>query len=242
VPLVALSFVLVYNYLGDKIMNFYERIDKKSKNDCWLWNGPMISGYGAYYTAGKTYTVHRHAFALHRGHKPKGKLNHSCNNYLCTNPAHLFDMGDPLQHFNYHANKQNKDQCWIWGGALQSKGYGTIHTKERRIYAHRFAFETLIRPIQDGEIVCHTCDNPPCVNPSHLFIGTPQDNSTDMVNKDRQCKGTQKRNAKLTEDDVRKIRALAKTGLKHNRIANRFNISRNHAWHIIHRRYWKHID
>ena len=74
--------------------------------------------------------------------------------------------------------------CWIWTGDLRH-GYGRVTMNYRAISAHRASWEYHVGPVPDGMILLHTCDNPPCVNPEHLRIGTNQDNTDDMVAKGR---------------------------------------------------------
>jgi len=74
--------------------------------------------------------------------------------------------------------------CWEWIGAKSPEGYGRIG----KVYAHRFAYEREHGPLAKGLFVCHTCDNPGCVNPAHLFAGTPTDNVRDMIQKGRSVK------------------------------------------------------
>lgn len=77
--------------------------------------------------------------------------------------------------------------CWEWARSCGSSGYGSFSnpfTKKKQP-AHRFAYETEVGPIPDGMIICHHCDNPKCVRPEHLFLGTAADNTADMIAKGR---------------------------------------------------------
>ncbi len=80
--------------------------------------------------------------------------------------------------------------CWTWTGRRNAGGYGVLRIRGRSskiLFAHRLAWELTNGPIPDGLFVCHHCDNPPCCNPEHLFVGTPKDNCHDMMAKGRHC-------------------------------------------------------
>lgn len=99
--------------------------------------------------------------------------------------------------------------CWIWLGGHTNVGYGLIRAPEgkRNMLAHRASYEMHHGPIPDGMLVCHTCDNPRCVRPDHLFVGAPKTNTQDAVRKGRISHGVGRPLAKLTDEMVRQIRA-----------------------------------
>jgi hypothetical protein len=108
-------------------------------------------------------------------------------------------------------------KCWIWKGARNRDGYGTfwngdwVDRKKHRpriVLAHRWAYEHFVGPITDGLYVLHSCDEPACVNPEHLFLGTQRDNVVDMHNKKRSPQsGESNGNSKLTAVQISEIRA-----------------------------------
>src|SRR6476620_542625 len=98
------------------------------------------------------------------------------------------------------------DSCWIWGGGIKSKGYGYLYIKRSSFTAHRVSYSLYVGNC-DNLLVLHKCDNPPCVNPDHLFLGTDLDNATDRMNKGRfrSLHGEENGSSKLTELQVREI-------------------------------------
>jgi hypothetical protein len=80
---------------------------------------------------------------------------------------------------------ERTESCWLWRGAQRGSGYGGFHWRNISHYAHRKAWELINGPIADGLHVCHHCDNPPCVRPDHLFLGTQADNNHDRDRKGR---------------------------------------------------------
>jgi hypothetical protein len=105
--------------------------------------------------------------------------------------------------------------CIEWTGCRNNFNYGKISNEEgKTVYAHRLVYELKYGPIPKGMVVLHRCDNPPCCNEDHLFLGTKADNSSDMKSKGRQWRPTGEKNkkARLTEADVIEIRRRLATG------------------------------
>ena len=152
------------------------------------------------------------------------------------------------------------EQCWPWQGAKLKTGYGVVKHQCKQYKAHRASFVIHRGQIPSGMFVCHHCDNPSCVNPSHLFLGTPQDNMTDKVRKGRQSRGeahamsfakSAKHQAaivrgekhgrsKLTDEQRDHIlRLLNDGGLTQHQIAQMFSITQSNV-SIISRRWRAH--
>ncbi|WP_176491733.1 HNH endonuclease [Curtobacterium sp. 'Ferrero'] len=95
------------------------------------------------------------------------------------------DDATPLaDRLRLHADIGGPDDCWEWQGARNADGYGVTKTELGNL-AHRVSYQVWVGPIPDGYFACHTCDNPPCINPRHLFTGSPADNVHDMIRKGR---------------------------------------------------------
>lgn len=133
--------------------------------------------------------------------------------------------------------------CHTWIGAKYRK-YGAFRGDNKVTYkAHRWIFEFTNGPIRDGFCVMHKCDNPSCVNPDHLSIGTQLDNMRDMYGKKRANppKGAKHSKAFLSENEVIKIRTLVSTGLSQKEVSKTMKIPYNTLHGIVRRRTWKHL-
>jgi len=141
-----------------------------------------------------------------------------------------------------------KTGCMILTGSDNGTGYGRVHHAGRAMLGHRASWEIHNGPIPKGLVVCHKCDNPPCFNPQHLFIGTYSDNARDMLAKGRdrhpptspKIQGEKHPLAKLTAAQVREIRSRKSEPRK--KIASDYGISARHASSIICGTKWKYLE
>lgn len=133
------------------------------------------------------------------------------------------------------------DACWPWTGHLVA-GYGAFSVKSRHVRAHRWLLaRTLGRELRPDEQANHRCDNPPCVNPAHLYVGSASDNTADMMARGRGVfRGGQDHGmAKLTWEQVAEIRSIARSGLSQRAIAARFGIGQASIGRILTGKAWR---
>lgn len=154
----------------------------------------------------------------------------------------------------FWAKVEKTATCWLWTGAKYG-GYGRLNPGKHSgvpLRAHRVSWELHYGPIPQGMVVCHRCDNPSCVRPDHLFLGSHEDNMLDAVRKGRTKKGRPApesgqpgelhHHAKLTNADVRAIRARRAAGEPIATLARDYGIHQTHVRSIVRRDCWKHID
>ena len=138
-------------------------------------------------------------------------------------------------------------QCWVWTGHL-NHGYGRLQEgghRGRGIPVTHISWEMQYSPIPEGVLVLHRCDNPPCVRPTHLFLGTGLDNSRDMVAKGRVSRAPGESNpmARYSETTVLAIRdRFAQGGITQRAVAKEFGIDHRYVNDILHRKSWSHLD
>jgi hypothetical protein len=128
--------------------------------------------------------------------------------------------------------------CWIWKLSKHPRGYGHIRHGKKILYAHRVCHELFYGLTSDGLHVCHRCDNPSCVNPNHLFLGTHKDNMQDMQRKNRNP-GTKRFTTRLTPDLVKQVRHRVEKGEKQTKIAKELDVHASTIGDIVHFRKWK---
>lgn len=134
-------------------------------------------------------------------------------------------------------------QCWIWQGSKNGNGYGAFWLGRQNKPAHRISLQIFTGiKLHYYDTVMHKCDNPMCVNPSHLQIGNQKDNMHDMIAKNRKVVGEACNFSKINEETVRTIRAEYKTGtIKQNRLAEKYNLSQTNISDIIRNNIWRHV-
>ena len=130
---------------------------------------------------------------------------------------------------------RKEESCWLWTGRQTRGGYGQVGRQR----AHRFAYQLECGPIPQGMLVCHHCDNPICVRPSHLFVGTIIYNNMDKHRKGRDAIGEKHGNSRLTNEQVFEIRRLGQAGVIQREIAPLFGYSRRGIGAILTGTNWK---
>lgn len=149
----------------------------------------------------------------------------------------------------FWGNVEKGTDCWIWQAGKFDNGYGQFRVGNKKIKAHRFAWEAVNGPIPEGIKVLHKCDNPPCVNPDHLFLGTNRDNTVDALIKGRiqpaknlkHFVGEESPNAKLTDVSVLQIREAFQSGRSKYWIAKKFGIAQSTVTQIVTGVTWRHL-
>ena len=244
------------------IERFWRKVNKSpNHNGCWRWTARKNKkGYGTFRVNGKSVMPHRFIYIVTYGNiDPELDVKRTCKNKDCVNPKHLTatHKGPPKGLIPWNKGKGlpaeerfwrfvrkpiNPSDCWIWNGYISKDGYGSFTPYKVPIRAHRFVYHLTHGPIPPRMLVCHKCDNPVCVNNSHLFLGSNSDNMKDAISKGRKKgkKGSDSPLARLEEKQVLKIRSL-KGILTCRQIAEIFSISNQQVSNIQTRKAWSHI-
>jgi hypothetical protein len=151
-------------------------------------------------------------------------------------------MIDEVAERRFWAKVEKTEDCWIWTGARNPDGYGNVGIRKKFMKAHRVAWMITSGPIPEGMRVLHRCDNPSCVKPDHLFIGSQYDNVKDMERKNRavKCRGSGHSLSQFTEAQVSSFRREWATGVTALSLCQKYGIPTSTMHYILHDG-WKHI-
>ncbi len=149
-----------------------------------------------------------------------------------------------MKRFWNKVDRRESNECWNWQACMTRLGYGLFWFSSKNRSAHRVAWILTHGEIPNGLHVLHKCDNPACVNPSHLFLGTQRDNIHDAIEKGRHKlpdnRGERCGTSKLTRTDVLEIRRLSGLGAKQKKIAAMFQVSQSNISMIVNHKNWSH--
>lgn len=141
-------------------------------------------------------------------------------------------------------DKRGAEECWEWQACRTSGAgklpYGLVVFGGRGQVAHRVSWQIVFGAIPHGQVVRHKCDNPPCVNPNHLELGSPLDNARDALDRNRYARGTAQGLAKLTEEQVLAIRRLT-LPINKAAVGRQYGVSRRVIYDLLLRNTWTHI-
>ena len=150
---------------------------------------------------------------------------------------------DPKKRFWEKVGVRGEDECWEWKGDRHPFGYGRFNNGEGRIVnSHRYVMQITLGEIPDGMRVLHKCDNAPCVNPNHLYLGTAKQNTKDMKDRKRSTFGERNRHAKLTEAQVLSIRKLRRGGVPYKELMRDFGVSVNTIRRVVYLETWAYLE
>lgn len=156
--------------------------------------------------------------------------------------SNQYSSRTPEQHVAAFWDKVDKsshpNDCWTWTAALDKDGYGIGYLHQRVMKAHRISYELSNGVSPGNKMVLHTCDNPSCVNPAHLLLGTALDNNTDRQRKDRSFHPTGEKHpmCRLTDAQVAEIRERYASGaITYKRLAEEYGVSKNHIRRLVKR-------
>jgi len=158
----------------------------------------------------------------------------------------------------FWSHVEKTDTCWFWKAATSWGGYGKVHVGYRTLGAHKVSYILNHGQVPANLLVCHKCDTPTCVNPEHLFLGTPADNMLDKVRKNRQSRGAEHSQAvlsgkrtilrgllcthsKLTGDQVKEIRNLRSSGWRLSALVIKFSICDQSVLNVCNRKTYKDV-
>lgn len=224
----------------DMIGELFRRGIIREDGDCWLFR------IGSTHVNKQLVKIASFVFFsyhpdLRDGDRPE--FGRRCGNKNCCHPDHLYllTMND---RFWEKVAVMGEDDCWNWTASTDGGGYGIFMVSPNpRIMekAHRLSWMMINGSIPDGLYVLHACDNPACVNPNHLFLGTHLDNMKDKVSKGRQTRLPGEQNGRniLSEIDVRNIVRLHEQGMSYRKLSKKFGIGNTQIGRIIRKETWR---
>jgi hypothetical protein len=250
---------------------FWSKVQTQ-QSSCWVWTAAISeeTGYGLFWDGTRLIGAHRFSYQLAYGPLPKDRpfVCHTCDNRACVNPAHLFagsnrdnvrDCQDKgrwrkpyvppaprtrltLEERFWRKVRRDEHGCWEWLGAGRIGGYGHFNVGKRFVGAHRLAYELTYGPIPQGIVVCHRCDNPRCVRPDHLFVGSARDNMSDCRDKgrlgDKRRLGLNNGATRITPELASLIREARAAGMSRPQLAKRYGISIVTITQITSNKHW----
>jgi hypothetical protein len=213
----------------------------KHENGCWT-----LGAYGGNRAQiryrGKNFSARTLLWEQLHGKIPAGRqLRADCRDKKCVNPFHCRVASGTMEQRLETWSKKKENGCIEWFGCVGGGGYGLIRVLGKNYPAHRVAYSLRHGKIPKGMVVCHHCDNPPCVNVDHLFLGTVQDNATDMVEKGRANCGVDHHSHKLNPEKVLQIRSRYQEGESVCSLSKEFGIGPTSTQKVIDRVTWKHV-
>jgi len=244
----------------DDLERFWSKVEVGAWNACWPWSASCHpDGYGQFVFAGRPIGAHRLAHAIAHDRWPSGlRIAHRCDDPSCVNPSHLVVARGTVRHERMARTSRplllsdadaerfwskvaigTWDACWLWTASLRTGGYGSFWLSGSSVGAHRVAYSLVRGPVPEMLCVCHQCDNPACVNPGHLFLGTQQENQADKVQKQRHARFEAHGAARLTRDVADQIREMAADGVSKTALASRFGVSRAVVHSILSQQIWR---
>lgn len=222
-------------------------------NECWEWQaGLHRQGYGKFSWKDKTTGSHIMSWIIHHNNIPEFDVIHLCKNHKCVNPHHLVLRNDINLYIHRFWTKVDKSpgfgpdyDCWKWTGGIFGGDYGQFNWLGKPQGAHRASWIIHYGDIPPKMEVCHKCDNPICVNPEHLFLGTHKENMADRERKGRRTppRGSRNGKAKLTEKQVIEIKKELKEGkISGSELARQYGVTKTQISLIKLGKSWNHIS
>lgn len=225
---------------------FFRYVDRQSETGCWVWTGSINGcGHCQLNWGGKITRPQYASLEIAGSPRSDGEfVRPTCGNSRCVAPHHLENYRPKSvgERFWSKVAPPNENGCMIWQASRNRNGYGLFRTgRSNPETANRVSFRLSKGEIPRGMVVMHTCDVPSCVNPDHLLLGTPQENTADRDRKGRQARGERHRDAKLTSADVLEIRRQSKLGVTQSFMANKYGVANATIQHAVSGRRWKHL-